>query len=151
MIKEIWFDMDGTIADLYGVEGWLDDIKNERADAYKNARPLVNLQVLARLLNRLLRQGYEVGIVSWTARDSSEEYAEIVEEAKRQWLSKHLASVHFSHIDIIAYGTPKQIGRNGILFDDEEKNRTSWNGIAYDVDNILEILRGKYFVSESRK
>ena len=132
MIKEIWFDMDGTIADLYGVNGWLDDIKNERADAYENAR----------LLNRLLRQGYEVGIVSWTARDSSEEYAKIVEEAKRQWLSKHLASVHFSHIDIIAYGTPKQIGRNGILFDDEEKNRTSWNGIAYDVDNILEILRG---------
>ena len=66
----------------------------------------------------------------------------MLEEAKRQWLSKHLASVHFSHIDIIAYGTPKQIGRNGILFDDEEKNRTSWNGIAYDVDNILEILRG---------
>ena len=140
--KQIWFDMDGTIADLYGVNGWLDDIENERADAYENARPLVNLQVLARLLNRLLRQGYEIGIVSWTARNSSEEYAKIVEEAKRQWLSEHLASVHFSHIDIIAYGTPKQIGRNGILFDDEEKNRTSWNGIAYDVDNILEILRG---------
>ena len=66
--KQIWFDMDGTIADLYGVNGWLDDIVNERADAYENARPLVNLQVLARLLNRLLRQGYEIGIVSWTAK-----------------------------------------------------------------------------------
>ena len=32
--KQIWFDMDGTIADLYGVNGWLDDIVNERADAY---------------------------------------------------------------------------------------------------------------------
>ena len=142
MIKEIWFDMDGTIADLYGVDGWLDDIRNERADAYINARPLLNLQSLARVLNRLARNGYEIGIVSWTARDSSDEYAEIVEEAKRKWLSKHLASVHFSHIDIIAYGAPKQIGRNGILFDDEIGNRENWNGIAYDVDNILEILRG---------
>ena len=57
MIKEIWFDMDGTIADLYGVEGWLDDIRNERADAYINARPLLNLQSLARILNRLVRNG----------------------------------------------------------------------------------------------
>lgn len=93
--KQIWFDMDGTIADLYGVNGWLDDIINERADAYENARPLVNLQVLARLLNRLLRQGYEIGIVSWTAKNSSKEYEEIVKKAKINWLSKHLASVHF--------------------------------------------------------
>ena len=27
MKKEICFDMDGTIADLYGVEGWLEDLK----------------------------------------------------------------------------------------------------------------------------
>ena len=26
MIKAIYFDLDGTIADLYGVEGWLDDL-----------------------------------------------------------------------------------------------------------------------------
>ena len=139
--KQIWFDMDGTIADLYGVNGWLDDIVNERADAYENARPLVNLQVLARLLNRLLRQGYEIGIVSWTAKNSSKEYEEIVKKAKINWLSKHLASVHFSHIDIIPYGTPKHIGRSGVLFDDEENNRTSWNGTAYDVDNIINVLR----------
>jgi hypothetical protein len=34
-------------------------------------------------------------------------------------LAKHLASVHFDTIDIIAYGTPKGNGRSGILFDDE--------------------------------
>jgi hypothetical protein len=30
----------------------------------------------------------------------------------------------------------------GILFDDEEKNRKDWNGIAYDETDILEILAG---------
>ena len=30
---------------------------------------------------------------------------------------------------------------NGILFDDEKQNRENWSGTAYDVDNILEILK----------
>ena len=28
-LKMICFDMDGTIADLYGVSGWLDDLRAE--------------------------------------------------------------------------------------------------------------------------
>ena len=96
-----------------------------------------------RLFQMYTCKNKQCAICSWRRSMKYQvQISKIVEEAKRQWLSKHLASVHFSHIDIIAYGTPKQIGRNGILFDDEEKNRTSWNGIAYDVDNILEILRG---------
>ena len=141
MRKEIWFDMDGTIADLYGVKGWLDDILNEREYAYKNAKPLINMQVLARHLNRLTKQGYEIGIISWLAGGNpTEDYNERVTNAKKAWLAKHLKSVHFAHIDIVAHGTPKEIGRHGILFDDEEKNRKNWNGIAYGVENIIEIL-----------
>ena len=30
MTKAIYFDMDGTIADLYAVENWLDDLINFR-------------------------------------------------------------------------------------------------------------------------
>lgn len=141
MERKIYFDMDGTIADLYGVENWLEMLINEDTTPYKIARPLVRMQSLARVLNRLQREGYEIGIVSWLSKNGSETYGEAVAEAKREWLAKHLASVHFDHIDIIAYGTPKQNGRNGILFDDEKPNRDSWNGIAYDVNNIIEVLR----------
>lgn len=141
MKKEIWFDMDGTIADLYGVQGWLDDILNERADAYTNAKPLINMQVLARTLNALHRNGYSINIVSWLARGASDSYNQKVATAKRKWLRRHLASVEFTSIDIITYGTPKNIGRNGILFDDEIQNRNSWNGLAFDEKDIITILR----------
>ena len=141
MERKIYFDMDGTIADLYGVDNWLEMIINEDATPYKIARPLVRMQSLARVLNRLQREGYKIGIVSWLSKNGSEAYEEAVAEAKREWLAKHLASVHFDYIDIIAYGTPKQNGRDGILFDDEEPNRNNWNGIAYDVNNIIEVLR----------
>lgn len=142
MVREINFDMDGTIANLYGVNGWLDDILNERVDAYRNARPLVNMNSLARVLNRLVRNGWKVNIISWTAKNGSKEYNSRVAEAKREWIAEHLASVKFNNIVVIPYGEPKENYGNGILFDDEIANRENWNGVAYDVNNIIEILRG---------
>lgn len=138
---QIWFDMDGTLADLYGVENWLEMLLANDPTPYAIAQPLVRMQSLARVLNRLQQQGYEIGIVSWLSKNSTDAYAALVTEAKMKWLASHLASVHFDHIDIMAYGTPKQIGRSGILFDDEVGNRANWNGTAYDVTNIIEILK----------
>ena len=69
MKREIWFDMDGTIANLYGETEWLKDIKNEKVRPYENAKVMVNMQVLARVLNRLTREGYTIGVITWTARN----------------------------------------------------------------------------------
>ena len=140
MVKEIWFDMDGTIADLYGVEDWLPKLLAEDESPYEVAEPLINMQVLARTLNRLRHNGYTINIVSWLSKGGSASYNKKVTEAKKNWLKKHLKSVQFDTIDIIEYGIPKENGRNGILFDDEEKNRKNWNGIAYNADKILETL-----------
>lgn len=140
-VKEIWFDMDGTIANFYGVENWLDYLDAEDSTPYRQARPLVNMSSLARLLNKLQREGYKLGIVSWLSKCGSESFNAEVTTVKIEWLETHLKSVHFDSIDILTYGTTKQIGRNGILFDDEKPNRDSWNGTAFDVDNIIEILK----------
>lgn len=145
MIKTIFFDMDGTIADLYGVENWLDYLINSDPSPYKNAKPLLNLNSLARILNRLQRTGYHIGIISWLSKNSTESYDEAVTQAKKAWLNKHLASVRFDEIHIVSYGTPKEIfahNKQDILFDDEEKNRLNWTGKAYNVESILEILKG---------
>jgi len=140
-MMRINFDMDGTIADLYGVEGWLEDIISRNARPYREARPLVNLSSLARILNGLQKNGYEIAVISWLAKNSTTEYDEIVTRAKMEWLKNHLPSVKWDKISIVAYGTPKSTCGNGILFDDEEPNRKEWNGTAYDVDNILEVLK----------
>ena len=143
--KTIYFDMDGTIADLYAVENWLEKLRAEDSSPYFGATPLLRMCVLARLLNRLQRDGYRLGIVSWLAKFGSEEYNEAVIEAKMKWLNTHLKSVRFDEIHIVKYGTPKASvveDTNGILFDDEERNRRDWKGVAYDVDNIIGILKG---------
>ena len=141
MKKEIWFDMDGTIADLYGVEGWLDMLLNENTKPYEIAKPLVNMRELAKVLNKLIEKGWEIGVISWLAKNGTNDYNKKVANAKMKWLSKHLKSVKFAKIDIVEYGTPKQINRNGILFDDEKQNRENWLGIAYNVENIIQVLR----------
>ena len=145
MTATIFFDMDGTIADLYGVENWLDYLIASDTLPYAVAKPLLRLNSLARVLNRLQREGYRIGIISWLSKSGTEEYNNAVTETKKNWLKKHLASVHFDEINIVKYGTPKQIfakTENDILFDDEEKNRNNWTGKAFDVNAILEILKG---------
>lgn len=145
MATTIFFDMDGTIADLYGVENWLDYLIALDALPYEIAKPLIRLNALARVLNRLQKQGYKVGVISWLAKNSNTDYDEKVTKAKKEWLKKHLASVNFDEIHIVKYGTPKQTfakTENDILFDDEEKNRNDWTGKAFDVNKIIEILKG---------
>ena len=138
------FDMDGTIADLYGVENWLDYLIAENTLPYEVARPLVRLNQLARRLNTLQRNGYNLAVISWLSKSGSEEYNRAVTEVKVEWLRKHLPSVEWDRVTIVPYGTPKENFCNNpldILFDDEERNRNNWTGRAYDVQNILEILR----------
>lgn len=139
----IFFDMDGTIANLYGVNNWLEYLVNKDAKPYKDAKPLVNMNSLARILNRLQRNGIEIGIISWLAKNSNSEYDKRVTETKIKWLETHLKSVKFNEIIIVPYGTPKEnfANENDILFDDEEPNRKNWKGIAYDETNIIETLK----------
>lgn len=144
MTTTIWFDMDGTIADLYGVENWLPMLRASDPTPYMVARPLVNLSALARVLNRLQREGYEIGVISWTSKTGTPTYNAKVTAAKYAWLAKHLPSVDFDEIHIVPYGTPKQVfcrTPDDMLFDDEQPNRNNWTGVAYDVDNIINTLR----------
>ena len=142
----IWFDMDGTIADLYGVKDWLPKLVNHDATPYKEAMPLIRLCTFARMLHKLQQKGYDIGIISWLSKDKGKEYAIEVTKAKEKWLKQHLPSVIWNEIHIIPYGTPKSTCAkvNDILFDDEFNNREEWIincGLAYDEKNILEILK----------
>ena len=143
--KIVNFDMDGCIADLYGVDNWLDYLINSDPYPYANAKPLINMSVFARKLNKLQSQGFKINIISWLSKSSTKEYDLKVIKAKKNWLKKHLKSVHFDNIYIVPYGTPKHEISNGILFDDEEPNRNNWNTIennyAFDVNDIINTLK----------
>lgn len=140
---KIWFDMDGTIADLYGVNNWLEMLIAQDATPYAIAKPLVNLNTLAKLMHKAQRNGFEVCIVSALAKNSTPTYDEKVKTAKLNWLKKHLASVRFDEIRFVPYTFTKNDVNSGadILFDDEDRHLTAWTGTAIHASKILDTLR----------
>ena len=142
-MKGIWFDMDGTIADLYGVADWLTAIRNGETRPYAEAKGIGNLATIARLLNKAQALGYEIGIISWTAKSGTPAYNARVYATKLGWLAKHLPSVNWDTILVKPYGTDKKTATGGgILFDDEEGNRTAWGENAYEPADIVRVLKG---------
>lgn len=148
MAKAIYFDMDGTLANLYGVENWLDKLRAYDASPYAQAEVLLNMQALAHRLNKLQARGYTIGIISWLSKETTPEYDAAVMTEKLAWLEKHLHSVKWNEVHLVAYGKRKsklaQV-KGGYLFDDNESVRREWirhnpEGWAFDVDNILQIL-----------
>ena len=140
---KIWFDMDGTIADLYGVENWLEMLITHDETPYAIAKPIVNLSVLARLMNKVQRKGFEICIVSALAKDSTAEYDERVRNAKIKWLANHLKSVHFDEIRFVPYWYTKNDVNTGVdvLFDDEERHLEKWTGTAVHASKMIETLK----------
>lgn len=143
MDKAVYFDMDGTIVDFYGVDGWLSYLIAGNVKPYRDAKPLVNMRSLSAKLKMLQLMGYRIGIISWLSKSGTDAYNQQVTEVKRKWLKKHLGSVVWDEIKIVPYGTPKYLSVDcpaGLLFDDEEQNRSKWVGRAENVNQILETL-----------
>lgn len=125
--KELIFDMDGTIADLYGVEGWLEKLRSEDPSPYADARPMYDMDTLIEILKIYKGIGYDIAVVSWGSKTATPAYDAAVRKTKIEWLQ------HFGfpcdRVHVVKYGTPKQKfikADVSILIDDDEKVRASF-------------------------
>jgi len=133
----IYFDMDGTLANLY-VGDWLEQINNNRTDPFDNAEVMINEKVLKRL-----NKNYTLGIISWTPMNANKDYADRVRQSKLDWLIRNYPDIKFKELHITDYGTPKgSVAKNkqGILIDDEYINRVDWEGLALRPDELESLL-----------
>lgn len=145
MRKMLVFDMDGTIADLYGVENWLTDLENHNPRPYVVARPLYDMDTLNTILGIFKDLGWEIVVTTWLAKNSNRAYDILVREAKIEWLEKF--GFPYDEIHLVKYGTTKAdcTRKNGgyqVLIDDNDKIRNGWTlGDTINAnENILEKL-----------
>lgn len=150
MLKMICFDMDGTIANLYGVENWLSMLRAESPMPYLTAVPMWNMKELAAVLNVLRESGIEIRIVTWLSKDSTEAYKKEVRDAKKKWLQMN--GFPYDKFHGIQYGATKAdsvrqaLAENetAILIDDNKKVRSGWH-LGETIDptscDLIEILR----------
>lgn len=145
MNKTIVFDMDGTIADFYGVNGWLDDLKAENTRPYEEARPLYDVNYLNSLIECLKMVGWKIVVTTWLAKGGSKEYNNRTRKAKLEWLRKY--NFPYDEIHLVKYGTTKadctrKLGGFQVLVDDNENVRKGWKlGATINAnENILKEL-----------
>jgi hypothetical protein len=149
-VKMICFDMDGTIADLYGVPNWLQGLRAFDPSPYQQAEPMWDMEELNKVLEMLQAQGIEIRVISWLSKDSNRRYNEQVRQAKRNWLKKQ--NFVCNNVHLVKYGTTKAncirkyLAENelAILIDDNEQVRNGWNlgtTINPTEENIIEILK----------
>lgn len=145
MTKMLVFDMDGTITNLYGVDGWLDNLMAEDTRPYDVAEPMYDMANLNVILNTLKANGWKIAVTTWLAKDSSKAYDAKVRQSKLNWLKKF--NFPYDEIHLVKYGTTKanctrHHGGFQILVDDNEKVRKGWKlGDTINAnENILEKL-----------
>lgn len=150
MIKELCFDLDGTLAGLFDVPNWLEKIRAYDPTPYQIAEPLVDMAELACLLRSLQNCGINVAVITWLSKEPNKQYDDEVRKAKRAWLKEY--SFPFDSLRCVAYGTPKhkieeprlKEDEEALLFDDDAGVRRDWNlGGAIDptTTNILDVLK----------
>lgn len=106
MSKKIYFDLDGTVYNLYGVENWLEKLRNEISGAFLEGDFLVDYENFMSCIEELIRQSYIFGVITWLPMQASPEYEEICRKEKIEWINDYLPFV--SEINICSYGIPKQ-------------------------------------------
>lgn len=136
-MQAIYFDMDGTIANLYEVESWESKLRSEDATPYADASPLVDMVRLSAIIAKLRSEGVKVGVISWGAMHGTAKYTREVKRVKREWCKRW--GLTFDEFHVIKYGTPKHwVARckRSILVDDNADVRTAWTlGDAIDASD----------------
>ena len=123
---KILFDLDGTLADLYGRKDWLDKLRAEKP-IYEELEPLVDMQELNHIAEKLMNVGVEFCVVTWLSMGASETYEFITSMEKYRWCKKHIPFIE--EFECQPYGTPKQTNyRNTkcILIDDNAEVRAEF-------------------------
>lgn len=138
---KVYFDMDGTIANLYEVENWEVLLHKHSVTPYDDALPCGNLNKLMELLRAY---DVKVGVISWCAMNGNYTYDWRVRQRKKAWIKKNFPIA--SEIHIVKYGTPKhltikkELRESAILVDDNKNVCDAWKGKAVNFNSYEELM-----------
>ena len=127
MKKTVYLDMDGTIANLYGIENWLPRLRAEDKTIFLECEPMISEK---ELLKKFPSENFEMKILSMTPLNASENYCLDVINQKNEWLNKYFPSITKRIYKPYGHNKNLKNSKNAILIDDSEPIRNSWKGIA---------------------
>ena len=138
-MKSIWFDMDGTIAELYKVEGWLTSLREGDWSVYSECAPRAHANRIRNAVRALVEDGWQVGVITWASKgiDWGKDL-DAIAEVKHEWLCQFFPEIADGMFACIPYGYSKakyleELIENGhnhyslaYLVDDNKEVRAEW-------------------------
>lgn len=122
----IYLDMDGTFYNLYGIDGWLDELLTESKNIFTKGNSLYKIEDLQKTFENVSSK-YKLGIITWTPKECRKTYVGNTAKQKYKWLRENDLMKYFSKIVMVEYGKEKYkyMEENDILIDDDMKNITT--------------------------
>lgn len=124
--QKVYLDLDGTVYDLYSIDGWLDHLRKENAKVFNMLGAVVTER---ELLKQYPLDKFDITVLTMLPKGASKKFAREVTKVKSEWLDEHFPSI--TNRIFMKYGNDKNIGQavNSILIDDNEAIRRAWNGV----------------------
>ncbi len=136
MTKALWFDMDGTIYNLYKIPAWLDALRNHEMDIFSaDDMGRKSLPRIREAVRALIAEGWQVGVITWAPKGvdfHSIEFSEC-EMEKMSWLERNFPEIDLNNVVVAEYGMDKaELVEDptalNILVDDNKLVREVWRG-----------------------
>lgn len=136
-MNSIWFDMDGTIAELYKVKDWLPALRSNDWSVYDKCLPRAHFERINAAIEALVENGWQVGVITWASKgvDWGEELNNIG-NIKFNWLCRYFPALADGKFACIPYGCNKakyltemndsHLYHLAYLVDDNKEVRADW-------------------------
>lgn len=138
MALKLYFDLDGTVYNLYAVKDWDYKLRNSIASVFEEGTVMTDMVALEKKLKKL---NVEVGVITWLPREATAEYEAACKEVKMAWVKKYMPYVKEVHA--LSYGVPKHtVGtEDDILVDDNADVLDAWRAAGRAAINAIYIDR----------
>ena len=133
-MNTIWFDMDGTIYELYRIPNWLERVREMDTSVFSDGFPRNDYDRIDIAVEALIEQGWQVGVITWAPKGATMDEINEVSEVKFNWLCKFFPALANGKFACIPYGESKaqflidmgEARTLNILVDDNKYVRADW-------------------------